>query len=135
LWDAQQFNLTSWDFDLNWLLVSLLHVPSGKSFNILNVYMPSLYRDKVICWNSLMDLQRSLDSPPIIVVGDFNTTLHAFEKRGGSIVEMQTREHMEDLIQTWDLVDVKPQRGRFTWSNKRQGDGHITARLDMIFNQ
>jgi len=37
---------------------------------------------------------------------------------------------MEDFISLWDLVDVKPHRGKFTWTNKRIALGHIAARLD-----
>lgn len=28
------------------------------------------------------------------------------------------------------MLDVKPQKGKFTWSNMRYGPGHITTRLD-----
>lgn len=37
---------------------------------------------------------------------------------------------MEDLLSTYDLMDIRPIAGLFTWSNKRQGPGHIAARLD-----
>lgn len=37
---------------------------------------------------------------------------------------------MEDLIVKCDLIDVKPNKGKFTWSNKRSGCGNITAQLD-----
>ena len=30
----------------------------------------------------------------------------------------------------WELEDIIPDRGKFTWSNKRIGLGHIAARLD-----
>ena len=30
----------------------------------------------------------------------------------------------------WDLEDIKPSKGKFTWSNKRVGPGHIAAQLD-----
>jgi hypothetical protein len=42
-----------------------------------------------------------------IIGGDFNTTMHLTEKRGGSIVRDSSRERMEDLISTLDLFDVK----------------------------
>jgi hypothetical protein len=35
----------------------------------------------------------------------------------------------------WDLEDVKPTKGRYTWSNKRVGPGHIAARLDRFLVQ
>ena len=42
---------------------------------------------------------------------------------------------VEDLIQQWDLVDIKPNRGRYTWSNNRIGAHHIAARLDRFLIQ
>jgi hypothetical protein len=37
---------------------------------------------------------------------------------------------MEDFMSTFDLVDLKPNKGRFTWSNNILGPGHIAAHLD-----
>ena len=45
------------------------------------------------------------------------------------------REWVEDLIQDWDLLDIKPSRGKFTWSNKRERPGYIAARLDRFLIQ
>jgi hypothetical protein len=42
---------------------------------------------------------------------------------------------VEDLISAWDLMDIKPTRGRYTWTNKRVGPGHIAARLDRFLVQ
>jgi hypothetical protein len=57
------------------------------------------------------------------------------EKRGGSIVRDPAREWVEDLAAAWDLLDIKPTKGRYTWTNKRIGPGHIAARLDRFFVQ
>ena len=37
---------------------------------------------------------------------------------------------MENLIQLWDLVDFKPVKGGYTWTNNRTREHHISARLD-----
>ena len=66
----------------------------------------------------------------IILAGDFNTTLYSREKKGGSLVRDLGREHLEDLISTFDLIDQKPNNGSHTWSNRWQGHGHIGARVD-----
>ena len=52
------------------------------------------------------------------------------KKKGGSPVRDPAREWVEDIISGWELADIKPSRGKFTWSNKRVGPGHIAARLD-----
>jgi hypothetical protein len=65
----------------------------------------------------------------LIIVGDFNTTLHHWEKMGGSVVRDFSREYLEDLISSRDLFDVKPSKGVFALSNRRVGPRHIVARL------
>ena len=64
--------------------------------------------------------------------GDLNVTLALAEEKGGSIVRDPAREWVEDVMLDWDLIDIPPNRGKFTWSNKRFGPGHIAARLDQF---
>jgi hypothetical protein len=45
------------------------------------------------------------------------------------------REWVDELILDWDLTDIKPSKGKFTWTNKRIGPGHIAARLDRFLVQ
>jgi endonuclease/exonuclease/phosphatase family metal-dependent hydrolase len=71
----------------------------------------------------------------VIIVGDLNLTFISVEKRGGSIVRDLAREWAEDLMQDWDLLDIKPSTGKFTWSNKRVSPGYIAVRLDRFFVQ
>jgi hypothetical protein len=97
-----------------------------------NIDMPFINKDKTICWNSLLSLQGIMSFAPLIFVGDFNTTLHVFEKRGIFLVRDSSREYMEDLVASYDLMDIKPPHGRFTWSNMRQGPGHIEVKLDLF---
>ena len=37
---------------------------------------------------------------------------------------------VEELIQDWSLIDLKPKQGRFMWSNNRVGVACISAILD-----
>eukprot|EP00253_Pinus_taeda_P036633 PITA_36633 len=61
--------------------------------------------------------------------------LAAKEKKGGSLVRDPIREWVEDLILDWELEDIKPTSGKFTWSNKSIGPDHIVARLDRFLVQ
>lgn len=87
------------------------------------------------CWDSIRELAETEDLANIIIAGDLNLTLSTAEKRGGSIVRDPAREWAEDLLQDWDLIDIKPSLGKYTWSNKRLGPGHIAARLDRFLVQ
>ena len=71
----------------------------------------------------------------IIIAGDLNVTLAAEEKKGGSPVRDPAREWVEDIILDWELEDIKPSRGKFTWMNKRRAPSHIAARLDRFLVQ
>ena len=57
------------------------------------------------------------------------------EKKGDSLVRDPAREWVEDIILEWELEDIKPSKGKFTWTNKRVGPGHIAARLDRFLVQ
>jgi hypothetical protein len=35
------------------------------------------------------------------------------------------KEWVDELILDWDLMDIKDSKGKFTWTNKRIGPGHI----------
>jgi len=111
-------------------MVSLCHLPSGKILSLLNIYVPSLNKDKKNCWLSIFSLLYQTIPTSLIFVGYFNTIMQNFEKRGGSIVRESSSENMEYLISTFDLMDIQPTSGLFTWSNKIHGLGHIVGILD-----
>jgi len=94
-----------------------------------------LLEENKICWDTLKDflLQNELEN--IILGGDLNLTLTASEKKGGSIVRDPAREWVEDIISDWELEDIRPTKGKYTWSNKRVGPGHIAVRLDRFLAQ
>ena len=51
------------------------------------------------------------------------------------MIRDSSREWVEDLIANWDLEDIKPAKGIYTWTNRRLGPGHIVARLDRFLVQ
>ena len=93
------------------------------------------YLLKKYCWNYLRELRSNTTLENIILVYDLNVILNQIEKRGGNMVRDPIREHVDDLILDWDLSDVIPSKGKFTWTNKRLGPCHISARLDRFLIQ
>jgi exonuclease III len=57
------------------------------------------------------------------------------KKKGGTIVRDPICEWVEEIILDWELEDIKPTRGKYTWSNKRNGPGHIATRMDIFLVQ
>eukprot|EP00253_Pinus_taeda_P011603 PITA_11603 len=101
-------------------------------FNLYALVLPS---EKKHCWDLLQSYLFLHNLENIIIAGDLNVSLAAEEKKGGSLVRDLAREWVEDLILDWDLEDIKPTSGKFTWSNKRLGPGHIAAHLDRFLVQ
>ena len=71
---------------------------------------------KKICW-SLLREERSNLLGNVILAGDLNVILSQDEKRGGSLVRDPIKEIVDETILEWDLMDVKPSSGKYTWNN------------------
>jgi len=135
LWNTNKFSLISESLNTHWIFLKMQHLESKEIICLFNVYAPNNAGEKKNCWDSIKSLADLENLENIIIVGDLNLTLLASEKRGGSIVRDPAREWAEDLMQDWDLLDIKPVTGTFTWSSKRVGPGHIAARLDRFLVQ
>jgi hypothetical protein len=75
-------------------------------------------------------LKTSMGISSCIIGGDLNTHLNYGVKEGGSIIIYPFSEKLSDLISDWDLQDVRPSKGKYTWNNRRSRLFHITTRLD-----
>lgn len=135
LWDTVKYDLISFEACMHWIFTSLLHKETGRLVSLFNLYVLVLLGEKRNCWDSIKEFLLSNDLENIIIGGDLNVTLAADEKKGGSIVRDLAREWVEDIMLDWELEDTKPTRGKYTWSNKRVGPGHIAARLDSFLVQ
>jgi ribonuclease HI/exonuclease III len=135
MWNSSKLDLIHSDTRMHWICTQLLHKESGQTVSLFNIYVPQHIDEKRNCWHSIQDYLSENELENIILGGDLNVTLSTEEKRGGSIVRDPAREWVEDLMSTWDLMDIKPSKGRYTWTNKRVGPGHIAARLDRFLVQ
>ena len=129
-WDTSKYDLEAEESSIHWIFTKILHKDSGHTVSLFNVYVPVSPAEKRSCWDSLNSYLSTHNLVNIIIEGDLNVTLAAEEKKGGSPVRDQAREWVEDIILDWELEDIKPSRGKFTWMNKRRGPGHIAARPD-----
>ena len=71
----------------------------------------------------------------IILARDLNAILNQAKKRGGYMVRDPIRKQVDELILDWEVSEVIPSKGKFTWTNKRMGPWHIAARLDKFMIQ
>ena len=135
LWNPLKYRLVTELHNTHWLFLKLQPLDSREALSLFNVYVPTNIGEKRECWDSIRHLSESENLENIIVAGDLNLTLRMEEKRGGTIVRDPAREWVEDLMQDWDLLDIPPDNGKYTWTNKRIGPGHIAARLDRCLVQ
>ena len=66
----------------------------------------------------------------IIVARDLNIVLDPKEKTGGINSRDQMLPLVDDLIQQWHLLDFKPKKGLYMWTNKITWEPHISTRLN-----
>ena len=65
-----------------------------------------------------------------MITGDLNITLDSKEKKGGICGRDPMLKSVENFITSWDLIDFKPKKGIYTWTNSRYGVANISSGLD-----
>ena len=86
--------------------------------------------EKKECWFSLSNFLVLKSPKNIILASNLNITLAPNEKTRGHRGKDHMQDSVEEMIQVWDLNDIKPKLGHFTWSKHRVGAASISARLD-----
>ena len=97
-WNAYKFELSSAIENRNWIFLKLENRETKKILWIGNVYGPTMNLQKDIFWSSLEEQCDGKKSDPCFIAGDFNVTISAAERRGGSKVRDPFGERLEDLI-------------------------------------
>ncbi|XP_041001573.1 uncharacterized protein LOC121247264 [Juglans microcarpa x Juglans regia] len=80
-------------------------------------------------WNLIRTLN-SIEQIPWLLGGNFNEVLHLHEKRGGRPRSITQIGVFREVLTDCNLRDLGFRGPRFTWWNGREGDGHISKRLD-----
>ena len=104
-------------------------------FCLFNLYVPVNLQEKRECWNSLAAFLNANSFSNLIIAGDLNLILNAKEKVGGVYGRDPMLNWVDNFILKWEMIDFKPKKGKFTWSNNRLGSTNISARLDHFLVQ
>ena len=115
LWNISKLSMVIEILNTHWLFLKLQHLDTKEVISLFNVYVPVNAGEKKDCWDSIRNLTEMENLENTIIVGDLNLTLLLSEKRGCNIIRDTTREWVEDLMQDWDLLDIKPSNGKYTW--------------------
>ena len=117
LWSEDNYQLINTHETQHWIFMEIIHLASKLTISLVNLYVPVNYSEKRDCWNSLATFLEQETPNNIIIAGDLNIVLKAKEKRGGSNSKDPMVALVEELSQQWDLLDLNPIQGLFTWSN------------------
>jgi exonuclease III len=135
LWTEDLFLLNKYYETQHWIYTELQHKASKFSISLCNLYVPVSYAEKRECWNSLSSFLEEASPNNVIIAGDLNIVMKPKEKRGGTRLRDPMLSKVEEITQTWDLLDFNPIQGLYTWTNNRTGLDHISARLDRFLVQ
>lgn len=114
IWNANKFIKIKEVKNTHWLFSKIQHVETYMTLSLFNMYALVSAGEKNHYWDSIRSLADSEDLANIIIAGDLNLTLSLSEKRGGSTVKDPARKWVEDLLQDWDMIDIKPTSGKYT---------------------
>lgn len=106
------------------------HLSTNESFNLFNVYGPTVIGEKRDLWNLLSDKLQSTNVENCILVKDFNAILVESEKKGGIQRLGTSQKDFQYFVDNNHLMDIIPKNGTFTWTNRRTGFTSIAERLD-----
>ena len=77
-----------------------------------------IYSVKLQFWDSLEVLKERNLHLNNVMGGDFNTILNNVEKRGRTMARHLFRDIIEDIIDSWNIMDIDPKSGKYTLSNR-----------------
>ena len=98
----------------NGLFIELENKENQEVLWVRNIYGPTTQASKDAFWNALEDQSSGKKHLLCIIFGDFNVTISAEERRGGSKVQDPYGERLEDLISLWGLIDIKTKSIKYT---------------------
>lgn len=128
LWHSSFYDAVQIRNNQHWIYTELVCKRTGKHFQFLSIYAPTLYREKQYCWQFLFSFQDSIYVESTIIAGDFNLVLAQGEKGWKSSQRSVQRESRGSHSGLGSGLH-KTQEGQV--HNKYEiGPGHIAARLD-----
>ncbi|XP_059064893.1 uncharacterized protein LOC131856944 [Cryptomeria japonica] len=133
VWNPTLVQVTLLEKAENWMMCNVIHVKENVEFPLINVYGPMKTMEKVHVWSVLSEKILLLNNERLVVAGDFNALLDLDEKKGGLRMSNKVMEDFRDFVAQNHLMDVVPNNGLFTWTNRRANFAHILERLDKHF--
>ena len=113
--------------------------PGGEtSFDIVNIYAPTDYREQIDFIESFTEKIISLtDLSNLIIAGDWNTTINSIDKQRGLVrKETKYRNSLVYFMKAANLVDIyrkiHPKNKTYTYDSKTL---KLKSRIDFSFDK
>ncbi|KAL9675777.1 hypothetical protein QQ045_003983 [Rhodiola kirilowii] len=118
VWDPDFFQTTSKIKGKGFVLISgnIMVNQQVVRLNLLNVYAPRIENEKILLWESLVDL-KSGNGGEWIIGGDFNSVLEE-EERNRTVFNVKDANIFQEFIQAMEVLDLPMKGRRFTWGNR-----------------
>ena len=84
MWDSSVFEVSSVEFGGQWINLCGTYIPSSFNCMIIGVYVASSVKERADMWEEITTLKFAFELP-LVVLGDFNETLHAHERSSGHL--------------------------------------------------
>ena len=130
LWDPKEVVIHHMVGSWGILAVAIQSRHSNQIMLCITVYAPTTLEEKRRQWKNITHIISHFPEAWILIGGDFNTILSLNEKMGGNRNLDKSTDLMNEYISNLHLVDIQPDNGLMTWSNRRKGLACIMERLD-----
>jgi len=132
MWRNSQFQLVNSSRGNNFIAVEgEWKGDGGVQVFIVNVYNPSLLREKKVLWEEINEIRRLQNNRVWCVIGDFNSVRRQNERRSLFSASDYSREirGFNDFIEKSEFVDVPMVGRKFTWYKR---NGSVKSRIDRV---
>ena len=113
IWDPTTLRVTSKHCNERWILLEGCITDVNFECCIGVVYGPNNRVERNILFAELRNIITNINKP-ILLLGDFNVTLHSWERTGSFRCDLGTRD-FSDWICNLSLIDIPLQGLKFTW--------------------
>jgi hypothetical protein len=115
--------------EFNAITIAISIRDNVRSWTLVGFYGPPYQQKHYKAWTNLLALLESIVGP-WMCFRDFNMVFEAKEKVVGRIGSASGTNYLRNLMFELGAVDLGFSGNRFTWHNKRWGNGCIRERLD-----
>lgn len=114
-------------FNENIISLSVYYDPSHSPWLLTVVYGPIICQQKFVFWESLHSVAADFGGP-WLCLEDFNCVMASWEKQGGLPLasSSSTSNPLQNLMDSFGLIDLGFKGQTFTWSNNRGLVGPIS---------